>query len=302
LSIGINAYLIARLTGSKYIYNVQELYPDIAVNLGVIKNKGLIRFLSAVENFIYNRAAAVTSITESIQNKVSARMKEPKKAWLIPNFVDLSDITQAPRDNTFSRHYRIENRFVVTYAGNLGIPQNLSILVEAGKLLQGEKGIAILIIGDGTEKEAIKRRVESEHLSNVLLIDYQSYAIMPLIYAATDLFYVGQTLDAHSDGIPSKTYRIMANKKPILAVTTPASDLARCLHDSGGGVVVPSEDPSELAHAILEMKVRGDELQRCGQKAYQYIVGAFERKQVSRQYDQLIRNVCKQDKQYVSEK
>jgi colanic acid biosynthesis glycosyl transferase WcaI len=296
LSIGINAYLIACLTGSKYIYNVQELYPDIAVNLGVIKKKGLIRFLSAIEKFIYNRAAAVTTITESIQSKVASRMKEPKKAWMIPNFVDFSDIVESPRVNTFSQYHQIESRFVVTYAGNLGIPQNISILIEAGKLLQAEKEIAILIIGDGTEKEAFKRRVESEHLSNVLLIDYQSYSVMPLIYAATDLFYVGQTLDAHSDGIPSKTYRIMANKKPILAVTTPTSDLARCLHDSGGGLVVASDNPADLAHAILEMKVRGDELQRYGQKAYQYVVGAFERKQVSRQYDQLIRNVCKQDK------
>jgi colanic acid biosynthesis glycosyl transferase WcaI len=294
LSIGINAYLIARLTGSKYIYNVQELYPDIAVNLGVIKHKGLIRWLSSVESFIYNRAAAVTSITESIQNKVAARMKDPKKAWLIPNFVDFSDITEAPRVNTFSQHYQIERRFVVTYAGNLGMPQNVSILVEAGKLLQAEKGIAILIIGDGTEKEALKRCVEREKMTNVYVIDYQSYSMMPFIYATTDVFYVGQTLDAHSDGIPSKTYRIMANKKPILAVTTPTSDLARCLHDSGAGKVVASENPLDLADAILEMKALGQELQQYEQRAHQYVVESFERKTVSLQYDQLIRTVCKQ--------
>ena len=302
LSIGINAYLIARLTGSKYIYNVQELYPDIAVNLGVIKHKGLISWLSSVESFIYNRAAAVTSITESIQNKVAARMKEPKKAWLIPNFVDFSDITEAPRVNTFSQHYHIEKRFVVTYAGNLGMPQNVSILVEAGKLLQAEKGIAILIIGDGTEKEALKRCVEREKMTNVHVIDYQSYSMMPLIYATTDVFYVGQTLDAHSDGIPSKTYRIMANKKPVLAVTTSSSDLAHCVNEAGAGKVVASENAADLAQAILEMRARGGELQQYGQKAHQYVVEAFERKNVSRQYDQLIRNVCKQDKQYVSEK
>jgi len=292
LSIGINAYLIAKLTGSKYIYNVQELYPDIAVNLGVITNKGLIRWLASVESFIYNRAAAVTSITESIQNKVAARMRDPKKAFLIPNFVDFGDIVEAPRANTFSQHYQIENHFVVTYAGNLGIPQNVVFLIEAGKLLQMEKEITILIVGDGTEKEAFRRYVESERLSNIHVIDYQSYSVMPLIYATTDVFYVGQALDAHSDGIPSKTYRIMANQKPILAVTAPASDLARCIDDSAAGRVVASENPSDLAHAILEMKAQRLELQQCGQKAYQYAVGAFERKNVSRQYDQLIRTIC----------
>jgi len=302
LSIGINAYLIARLTGSKYIYNVQELYPDIAVNLGVIKNKGVIRFLSAVEKFIYNRAAAVTTITESIQNKVAARMREPKKAFLIPNFVDFADIVEAHRVNTFSQHYQIENHFVVTYAGNLGIPQNLSILIEAGKLLQKEAGISILIIGEGTEKDDLKQRVQHNTLNNVHVIDYQSYSIMPSIYATTDVFYVGQALDAHADGIPSKIYRIMANKKPVLAVTTPCSDLAKCINTSGAGLVVSSDDPADLARAILEMKVSGVALQQYGQRAHQYVVEAFERKNVSRQYDQLIRNVCKQDKQYVSEK
>jgi hypothetical protein len=108
-------------------------------------------------------------------------------------------------------------------------------LIEAGKLLQEEKGISILIIGDGTEKEALSLRVQRDHIKNVHVVEYQSYSMMPLIYAATDVFYVGQTLDAHSDGIPSKSYRIMANKKPILAVTTPDSDLAQCLRTSGGG-------------------------------------------------------------------
>ena len=292
LSIGINACVIAWLTRSRYIYNVQELYPDIAVNLGVIKHKGLIRLLAAVERFIYNRSAAVTAITESIQNKVVARIRDPQKARLIPNYVDFADVVEAPRINAFSQQYQIEKQFVVTYAGNLGIPQNLAILVEAGKLLSGQDGISILIIGDGTEKGDLRQRVNRDAITNVQVIDYQSYSMMPLIYAATDVFYVGQTLDAHSDGIPSKSYRIMANKKPILAVTTPDSDLAQCLRTSGGGVVVASNDPADLATAILAMKASGIDLKKQGKKAFEYVTQAFERSHVSRQYDQLIQSIC----------
>ncbi len=292
LSIGINACVIAWLTRSKYIYNVQELYPDIAINLGVIKNKGLIRVLSAIEKFIYNRSAAVTSITESIQEKVATRITDPKKAWLIPNFVDFADVVEVPRINEFSQQYQIEDHFVVTYAGNIGIPQNLAILVEAGKLLQKQVNVTILIIGDGTEKSDLNRIVQCDNSTNVHVVDYQSYSMMPLIYATTDVFYVGQTLDAHSDGIPSKIYRIMANKKPILAVTTPGSDLANCIMTSGGGIIVSSNDPADLAQAILTMKARRKELQKQGIKAYEYVTQAFERKNVSRQYDQLIKSVC----------
>ena len=292
LSIGLNACAIAWLTRSKYIYNVQELYPDIAINLGVIKQKGLIRFLSAAERFIYNRSAAVTSITESIHEKVAARIKDPRKARLIPNFVDFSDVVAAPRINAFSQQYRMADQFVVTYAGNLGIPQNVSLLVEAGKWLRDDKEITILIIGDGSEKEDLVQRVRRDAVNNVHVIDYQPLSMMPLIYASSDVFYVGQTLDAHSDGIPSKIYRIMANRKPILAVTTPGSDLARCLRAAGAGIVVSSDDPADLARAILEMKARRRDLCEFGQKAYEYVVGSFERESVSRQYDQLIRSVC----------
>jgi len=297
LSIGLNAWAIACLTNSKYIYNVQELYPDIAYNLGVIRHKGIIHLLSAIERFIYNHSVAVTSITESIQGKVAARIKDPRKARLIPNFVDFSDVIAAPRINAFSQHYQLADHFVVTYAGNLGIPQNVSLLIEAGRLLRDEKEITILIIGDGSEKEDFVRRVQRDDIRNVHVIDYQPLSMMPLIYASSDVFYVGQTLDAHSDGIPSKIYRIMANRKPIVAVTTPGSDLARCLKAAGAGMVVSSDDPAALARAILEMKARRRELCEFGQKAYAYVVGSFERERVSRQYDQLIRSVCSENEQ-----
>jgi hypothetical protein len=117
--------------------------------------------------------------------------------------------------------------------------------------------------------------------------------MMPLIYAATDVFYVGQTLDAHSDGIPSKSYRIMANKKPILAVTTPDSDLAQCLRTSGGGVVVASNEPADVAQAIVAMKASGRDLKKQGEKAFEYVTQAFKRSHVSRQYDQLIQSICR---------
>jgi colanic acid biosynthesis glycosyl transferase WcaI len=292
LSIGVNACAIAWLTRAKYIYNVQELYPDIAVNLGVISQKGLIRVLAAVERFIYNHSAAVTSITESIHEKVAARINDPRKARLIPNFVDLADVAEAPRINAFSQQYRTADHFVVTYAGNVGVPQNLSILVEAGRLLQDDKDIMILIIGDGSKKEDLERQIRHDGMTNVHVIDYQPLSMMPLIYASSDVFYVGQTLDAHSDGIPSKIYRIMANRKPILAVTTPDSDLARCLRASGAGVAVSSDDPVDLARAIRDLRSRRCDLYAYGQKAYEYVLASFERRSVSRQYERLIGDIC----------
>lgn len=291
LSIGLNAYAIARIIRAPYIYNVQELYPDIAINLGVIKNKFLIHLLAGMEKFIYNQAGAVTTITQSIYQKVVSRIRDASKVHLIPNYVDFSHVESRNRINDFSVQYHIENNFVVTYAGNMGIPQNLWILVEAAKLLKNEHDISILFIGDGSEKAKLNKVVERDQLVNVRVIDYQPYDRMPSIYAASDLFYVGQSLEAHSDGIPSKIYRIMANNKPILAVTQPDSDLALSLNAAGAGTVISSNDPAELAKVILDLKSRPEHLRCQGMKAHEFVAKSFERSLVSRQYDQLIRSL-----------
>ena len=104
LTIGLNAWLIAAVRKAKYIYNVQEIYPDIAINLGIMKNRLSIRFFSWLERFIYRKAACVTSITPGMCEKISRRT-DPKKVRLVPNFVDLSDVPVVSRDNDFSREY-----------------------------------------------------------------------------------------------------------------------------------------------------------------------------------------------------
>lgn len=291
LSMGLNAYALGRLLGAKYIYNVQELYPDIAINLGVVRNRCFIRALSAVERFIYNHAVAVTTITDSIDAKVRQRCRQPLAVHMVPNFVDLDEIADVERDNAFSRMYHIADCFVVTYAGNLGVPQNLMLLVEAAVLLRDRKNIAFMIVGDGSEKNRLRAAVQDNGLSNIHVVDYQPISMMPSIYAASDIFYVGQQPEAHTDGIPSKIYRIFGNKKPILAVTAGDSDLANCVRQANGGVVVTNNDPQALAAAVVALCEAPEKAEKYGSDGYAY-VRKFSRTSVSQSYDQLIRACC----------
>jgi colanic acid biosynthesis glycosyl transferase WcaI len=290
LSIGINAYVLSRLLGAKYIYNVQELYPDIAVNLGVVRNRRLISWLSAIERFIYNHAAAVTTITDSIQEKVRQRIRDAGRVRMIPNYVADEDTVVMARDNPFARQYALLERFVVTYAGNLGLPQNLWLMFEAAVLLRDVPGIAFMIIGEGTAKAGLRAAVERERLTNIHVVDYQPIAAMPGIYAASDVFFVGQMPDAHTDGIPSKIYRIFGNRKPVLAVTPTESDLAQCVRTAGGGVVVSENTARALADAVLSLRASPSQCQAHGQNGYTY-AQQFSRGNVSRLYDDLIREL-----------
>lgn len=294
LTIGVNAWLISVLRRCRYIYNVQELYPDIAVNLGVIRNRRAVRFFQRMERFIYRHAFAVTSITEGMCAKIRERT-DPEKVHLIPNFVDLDEMKDASleenTENQFAAEFDLKDRFVITYAGNMGIPQKLDVLLEAASMLTSD--VVILFVGAGGVKESLMKRAEELKLENVRFVEYQPISRMPEIYAASSLFYVGQDPHASSDGIPSKIYRILGNRKPILAVTTKGSDLSRFVKESEAGIVVDDFSPDTVAAEIVKLSKEKDRQRLFSECGYRYVSQMFSRKKISSQYESLVRNITR---------
>jgi len=280
LTIGLAAYAMAKLKGAKYIYNVQELYPDIAVNLGKMKGKKVIRFFSAVERFIYRGAAAVTSITEGMCAKIRERV-DPEKVHLIPNYVEIDEGETRAHSEGFSQR---DGRITLTYAGNMGIPQNLGIMVELARL---RPDIRVLFVGGGQDEARLKALAEG--LPNVEFRGYRPISEMPGVYAESDLFYVGQDPKAASDGIPSKIYRVLGQRKPLVVVTAPGSDLARFAEVSGGGTVV--RDAEELSR---HLPTRPEDLyafKSMGESGYQYVKAHYARNAVTAQYVKLCERI-----------
>ncbi len=135
LSIGVSAWIIGALRGARFIYNVQEIYPDIAVKLGALKNPRAIRVLEALERFVYRRAAVVTVIASRMRQRLLEKGVPPEKVRVVPNFVDLERLAPVPRDNEFSRRLQLQDLFSVTYAGNMGPAQGLDIVLAAARLM-----------------------------------------------------------------------------------------------------------------------------------------------------------------------
>lgn len=281
LTMGVNSYIISRLLRCRYIFNVQEIYPDIAVNLGILKNRLLIKFFSRMEHFIYRHAAAVTTITEAMAEKIRQRTN-PDNVHLIPNFVDLVEMSSAsvPRENAFAKEHGLVGKFVITYAGNMGVPQNLGILVEAGKLLPED--YVVLLVGGGGDEGRLREIAGGS--KRIVFVDYQPISAMPSIYASSDLFYVGQSPDAAADGIPSKIYRILGNRKPILAITGDGSDLAKFVSEARAGVVFDRISPEVLANEIIALASNRETLEGYGEAGYEFVARQFGREVISRRY------------------
>ncbi|MBO7166854.1 MAG: glycosyltransferase family 4 protein [Kiritimatiellae bacterium] len=268
LTIGLAAWAIAKLKRAKYIYNVQELYPDIAVNLGKMKGKSIIRFFEKVERFIYRHALYVTSITEGMCKKIRERTN-PEKVKLIPNYVEI-DEDHIPLNIP-------HEKFTLCYAGNMGVPQYLEVMVDVAKL---RPDVRVLFVGEGQDKDRLKKL--AHELTNVEFRDYIPLSEMPKLYAESDLFYVGQDPLASSDGIPSKIYRILGQRKPLAVVTAKGSDLEKFVIDSKGGIAVNSAE--ELAQAITDKET----FAQMGIDGFDYVKTRYAKQVITNQYASLV--------------
>lgn len=273
--IGPCAALISRIRRAKLVYNVQEIYPDIAVNLGAMRAGGMVeRFFAWMEKVTYRRAAFVTSITEAMCAKLRARL-DPAKVRLVPNFVETAPGAPLPPKTGGS--------FTVTYAGNMGVPQKLDLLVEAARLAPE---IKVLLVGDGRDRPRLAKLAAG--LGNVEFTGYLPLGEMPRIYAQSDLFYVGQDAAAAADGIPSKIYRILGNGRAIIAATAAGSDLASFIADSGGGVTITDFSAATLAAALQRLSADASRIAAMARLGGEYVRERYSREKISSEYAEML--------------
>jgi colanic acid biosynthesis glycosyl transferase WcaI len=288
LTIGLCAWLLGRLHRAPYIYNVQEIYPDIAIRLGAVRNRWVIDLLYRLEKFVYSKSSAVTVIASRMREQLLKKGVSNDKVHVIPNFVDVRDLVPLQKDNDFSRKHNIYSKFVVSYAGNMGPAQGLEQFIDAAKILREEAGICFLMLGDGILREFLRQKIEQYNLINFVFLPYQKYSLMGQAYAASDLCLVPQAIETGFEAVPSKVYRIMACARPVLAVTDPKSDLARLVGDAACGQVVSPGSAEALADVIRRAHQSQEAWRLMGAAGRGHVIRHYARATVTDQYHTLI--------------
>ena len=241
-----------------------------------------------LERFVYARAARLTVIAEAMHRRVLEKGVPAAKVSLVPNFVDTSVPLAVPRPNAFSRAHRLDDAFVVCYAGNVGPAQGLEALLDAAAALRDDSRVRIVIVGGGIRWQAFATRIAAEALDNVVLLPHQPLEEVPAIYGASDLCVVSQSPTTTSDAVPSKVYRIMGAAKPVLAMTVPTSDLATLVQAAGCGAVVSASDGHEIA-ALIRRAVDEPELWRAkGAAGRAHVEAHYSRRFVTARYNTLV--------------
>lgn len=292
LTVGICAWLLGRLYGAPYVYTVQEFYPDIAIKLGALKNRRLIALAYALERFVYARAERITVIAERMRRRLLDKGVPAAKIRMIPNFVDVAQMVPLSKSNVFSREHGLDRAFVVSYAGNMGPAQGLESVLVAASLLRDEPGLKFVLVGEGGLLDGLRGSVRDHNLNNVVILPHQSYDRVPEIYAASDLCLVPLALNAGSDAVPSKVYRIMACARPVLACADADSDLAELITLAQCGLVIPPGSPEALAQAVRDAMRNRQWCNSMGGAGRAHVMTHYARETISLQYDALVREMA----------
>lgn len=293
LTICASAWIIGLVRGCPFVYNVQEIYPDIAVKLGAVRNGLLIRLLGALESWAYRRAAAITVIAPNMRANLLAKGVPGEKVHVVPNFVDIQDLRPGPRENEVREELGLSGRFVVTYAGNLGPAQGLGTILEAAEILEADPRIRFVVMGGGSAEAQLREEKARRGLANLEILAYRPYSAMPRFYAASDVSLVPLARATGSDAVPSKVYRIMACGRAVLAVTEPGSDLASLVAEAGCGLSVPPDDGPALAAAIADLSRDADRCRGMGEAGRGFATSAVSRPAITARYAELLGNLAR---------
>jgi colanic acid biosynthesis glycosyl transferase WcaI len=290
LTIGLVGWLLGLRRGVPYVYNVQELYPDFAINQGIITNPLFIRVLRWLERFVYRRSTKVVTISDWFSRIILERGVSESRIRMIPNSVDTGLFRPLARDNEFAREHGLVTDFVVLYGGNIGLSQDWESFLRAAEEL-AHLPIRFVVVGGGVRGAWLEQEVAARKRGNVCMLGYQPRTLMPLINACGDLCTIPMKASTTIDTFPSKIYTIMACAKPVLVQADEDSELNWLVRSVGFGRVAPPDNSRAYTDAVrcaFEDRAR---LPDEGLKGYAYVLKEYSTEAVGRKYDTLIQEL-----------
>ena len=286
----ISAFVYSRLKKVPFVFEVRDLWPAIFVDLGIIRNRTLIRILESMEMFLYEKAAKIVVVTEAFRKDLIQREITESKVEVVTNGADTDLYNPMVDGGSIRRELGLTGEFLCMYIGAHGISHGLSSIVEAADLLAESRDLHFLFVGEGAEKEAVEALACEKKLSNITFLPGQAKERVPLFYAASDICMVPlRDVELFKGFIPSKIFEILAAGKPIVgSVRGEAYDI---LKDSGAALLVPPEDSAAMAEAIIRLKDDRVLVKTMGETGRRYVMENYSRQGLSRVYERILQEV-----------
>lgn len=278
LPLSIVGNWVKKKWGAKFILNVQDLFPQNAIDLGVLKNKFAIHFFRWMEKYSYKKADVITTHSAGNQALLLKMTPEVKdKCIVLHNWVDVDAHQSDSHTKNFRELFQLQNKCVMVFAGVIGPSQQLDILIDAAEQVQQLKELCFLIVGDGTEKKKLQAMVEEKHLKNVIFKPFISRDEYGSLLTACDVGLVSLSAKNKTPVVPGKILGYMAAGLPVIAFLNKESDGHAIIQESGCGFSVVSDDLSKIVSVITQAYELRDQFNARGMAGFSYAKKHFSK-------------------------
>jgi putative colanic acid biosynthesis glycosyltransferase WcaI len=249
--IGLAALRTARRADAPFVFLCEDIFPEVAALLEDFHHPLVNRTLDRINRFLLREADAIVALGERMRMRlVDEKGADPARVHVIPNWSDCEAIVPGDKDNEFTRAHGLGDRFVLMHSGNVGLSQNLDVLIEAADRLRSRDRLAIVIVGEGSKRQTLEREVVRRALPNVRFLTYQPKALLHESFAAADAFLVSLKRGIEGYIVPSKLYGILAAGRPFVAAVDSSCEVAAIARTHHCGVLAEPDDPDDLAAKI----------------------------------------------------
>ncbi len=273
LPVVVPAVMISCIHNCPIVLNLQDILPDAAIQLGILKNKVLIHLFHQLEAFAYRKASTISVISPKFIGNLARKHVSPSKICCIQNWIDLSFICPEPsQGKAFRARHGLTNKFIALYSGNIAHSQGLETLLQAAAQLENEPDIAFLIVGESNAIQRLQAWCQAQKIAqvNIHFLPLQPREHLPALLSAADVGLVVQRRNVTDFNMPSKTQSLMASALPIVASVHEHSSAAEALRQSQGGLIVEPESPAALAAAIAHLHRHPKQVQHMGTRNRTY--------------------------------
>ncbi len=286
LFVGITAYILSRFKKIPFVFEIRDLWPESAIDTGVLTNKLMIKFAYWFESFMYRKAKLINVLTPAFRNSLIEKKRVPSdKITFIPNAADFSlsdEILEHFNPEQFRKEQGIDDKFVITYVGAHGLANHLIQLIDSAELLR-DTNVLFQLIGSGMQKQMLIEETKKRQLQNVRFVDPVSKNEVFKYIISSDLgTSILKRIDTFKTIYSNKTFDYMACKKPILLVIDGVS--RELVEKANCGVFAEPERPDDIAKKIRMYLKNPSLIKQQGENGYKYAKAHFDRDVLSSEY------------------
>lgn len=287
----ITAYLISRLKGGIFIFEVRDLWPEVAFLVGQLNNRFLRKMALWWESFTYHKAHRIVTVTQGMSRELKERGISNSKISTIENGVNI-DLFKPVQNNSLREKYGLDGKFVIVFSGIIGLISSVDTILETADILKSNENILFLFLGDGIKKKDLSLKIREQGLKNVVfknpIPENELCGLLNCCNVGVEVLRKDRRWNWR---IPVKIFNYMGCELPV--ILGGHGETERIFRESNGGILVNPENPSQLSDAILKLYSNSELCKQLGRNGRDYVVQHYSRRKKAEMLEKMLQYMVK---------